>query len=333
MTRPAVEPEGHEPNLQPTVTESPVTESPVTEPTKPKPSDTTNPAHAGLLVLVASITALFGLLTTIGISGDHVSRLYRNYEDWAFAFFGLITLGVAITLMSPLVGSKLGKWLTAIGILIFFGGVFLVIAGGVKAVGTTNRPEIEARLDTTGSLPIIRAVVRYEGLKSTQRVSLEVVGGLPEIGSTNTETRLRSVTLFQTELGPDASGNLNRTFEVPVAVATLSRFFVITRSAADAATNAQADKPTVDQGLCAQLSKANLQNELASCVEVAVPPFLRGPDISASWNDDASLLNVVVRDPELPLTQAVAVKVRGRLGNDDVSPAMVLFDGILVRSP
>jgi hypothetical protein len=276
-----------------------------------------------LLVIAAIISTLFTIFTTIGITGDHLSRMYRNYDVLTITSFVIIIFGVGLTLTAPFAKRK--KRRTTAGIWIFLVGVGSALGTGIAAVGTENRPELTALIKLKDGVPTIVASVRYEGLKSTDKVTLQIVGGVPRANKALERRRLLSI-----ELGPDPRGNLEREFEVPISPSTLSRFYVITGPDSNDLLDATSKGNKTPRGLCTSLAEEDvLTSDLASCVEVAVPDYTRIPDVEARWADHEHL-EVSVRDTHLRMTEPLALRVMGKGPGEIV--ASPLFDALLPRT-
>jgi hypothetical protein len=74
--------------------------------------ESSNAAYIGLMVLSAIVTALFLLLAKFGIDEAILSRLYRNSAITAVIAFGIVILGVFVTLAAPQLpkGISWRKW-------------------------------------------------------------------------------------------------------------------------------------------------------------------------------------------------------------------------------
>lgn len=300
-----------------------------------------NEAHKAVVVVAAIVTALFGLTATIGITGNHINRLYRNAPEFPVIVFFFLIAGVTITLLAPLRANVTRrKGLSVTGTVIFMLAVWGFISGGLFIIGESNRPELDVTLDTAHDAPIIRANIRYEGLKSRERIHIQAGGGV------SADDSLKLESLYEAEVGADEHGNLEKVVEIPITRGSIRRFFVVTASSDDAAkvseeiagsgVHGEDKKPMAgsadseneaDSSLCAQLvDRAVLDSGLSSCVESSVPSYVWAPVLSTAWNDGYSELLLTVVDNDLAPTDAVTVRVTSA---PDGSP---LFAARLVRN-
>lgn len=300
-----------------------------------------NAAHKAVVVVAAIVTALFGLTATIGITGNHINRLYRNAPAFPVIVLFFLIAGVTITLLAPLRGNANDRkgW-SAVGTVIFLTAVWAFISGGLLVIGKSNRPELDVTLDTAQEVPIIRANIRYEGLKSRERIHIQAGGGV------SADESLKLESLYEAEVGADEHGNLEKVVEIPITRSSIRRFFVVTASSRDAGkvseeiagsgVNGQDRKPMggntdsekdADRSLCAQLvDRAVLDSGVSSCVESSVPSYVWAPVLSTAWNDEYSELLLTVVDNDLAPTGAVTVRVTSA---PDGSP---VFAARLVRN-
>lgn len=284
-----------------------------------------NPAHKAVVVVAAIVTALFGLTATIGITSDHINRLYRNLPVFAVIVFFFLIAGVTITLLVPLLGGNVndGKGWSAVGTVIFITAAWAFISAGLLVIGKSNRPELDVTLDRAHEVPMIKANIRYEGLKSRERIHIQVGGGV------SADDSLKLESLYEAEVGADEHGNLNKVVEVPISSSSIRRFFVITASSEEAskvsaeiagrgmngeegkAMAARADsEKAADSSLCAQLvDRALFDSGVSSCVESSVPSYVWAPVLSTAWNEGYSELLLTVVDNDLAPTDAVTVRV------------------------
>jgi hypothetical protein len=158
--------------------------------------------------LLAALPALGALLTALAITGDLVGRMARNHPWVTFAAFGCAALAVflgAVAAFGLRESSDAERRVLHLGLVVLGSGLVLTVYAGVRTWGDRPQPSITIT-PKRGSL--VTVSVEATGLRSTDHLIVRV----EQLGRTGRPGQ----ELYGASLGPDASGDLHETIDVPL---------------------------------------------------------------------------------------------------------------------
>ena len=165
-------------------------------------------AQGAARFLLAALPALGALLTALAITGDLVGRMARNHPWATLASFGCATLAVfigAVAAFGLRENSDLERRVLYLGLVVLGTGLVMTVYAGVRTWGDRPQPSI-AITPKRGSL--VTVTVHGSGLRSSDHLIVEVEQLLH--GSRPGQE------LYRASLGPDASGDVEQTIDVPL---------------------------------------------------------------------------------------------------------------------
>jgi hypothetical protein len=165
-------------------------------------------AQGAARFLLAALPALGALLTALAITGDLVGRMARNHPWATFAAFGCAALAVflgAVAAFGLRESSDAERRVLHLGLAVLGTGLVMTVYAGVRTWGDRPQPSI-AITPKRGSL--VTVTVHGSGLRSSDHLVVEV------------EQLLHGTKpgqeLYRASLGPDASGDVEQTIDVPL---------------------------------------------------------------------------------------------------------------------
>jgi hypothetical protein len=165
-------------------------------------------AQGAARFLLAALPALGALLTALAITGDLVGRMARNHPWATFASFGCAALAVflgAVAAFGLRESSDAEHRVLYLGLAVLGTGLVMTVYAGVRTWGDRPQPSI-AITPKRGSL--VTVTVHGSGLRSSDHLVVEVEQLLH--GSKPGQE------LYRASLGPDASGDVEQTIDVPL---------------------------------------------------------------------------------------------------------------------
>jgi hypothetical protein len=165
-------------------------------------------AQGAARFLLAALPALGALLTALAITGDLVGRMARNHPWATFASFGCAALAVflgAVAAFGLREDSDTERRVLYLGLVVLGTGLVMTVYAGVRTWGDRPQPSI-AITPKRGSL--VTVSVHGSGLRSSDHLIVEVEQLLH--GSKPGQE------LYRASLGPDASGDVEQTIDVPL---------------------------------------------------------------------------------------------------------------------
>jgi hypothetical protein len=165
-------------------------------------------AQGAARFLLAALPALGALLTALAITGDLVGRMARNHPWATFASFACAALAVflgAVAAFGLRQGSDAERRVLYLGLVVLGGGLVLTVYAGVRTWGDRPQPSITLT-PKRGSL--VTVSVEASGLRSTDHLAVQV----EQLGRTGRPGQ----ELYGASLGPDMSGEVRRTIDVPL---------------------------------------------------------------------------------------------------------------------
>ena len=302
------------------------------DPTPPAPNwiDTLAKTLAGGYVFVAFILTLIA-----GLQGG-LERLLINHPWWTVA--GLLAAGGGITLAfvdAYLIHAKAGAdtatagrgagtasarkygiWklkaplpdllrigLILLALLLFGFGLGVLITLSTKSVSESERPAITTTASLTADSSKLEGHVAAFGVQSSQWIYVSVNGFTS--GSKNT-TETPKALLYQTRAGPNRSGKVDLSFNIPVSFGR----FAFVRIGATRVSNRQEE--TIDPCFV----DTEVTKEKQSCATVYPPEGPTRPTLSASWDkgDNANVFTVAVKTTGVDPDSVVLLTVSNGTG-------------------
>src|SRR6185437_8704357 len=164
-------------------------------------------AQGAARFLLAALPALGALLTALAITGNLVGRMARNHPWATSGAFGCAALAVflgAVAAFGLREGSDAERRVLHLGLAVLGTGLVLTVFAGVRTWGDRPQPSITI---TQKRASLVSVAVHGSGLRSSDHLVVEVeqlVGGRP------------GQELYGASLGPDASGDVDETVDVPL---------------------------------------------------------------------------------------------------------------------
>ena len=166
--------------------------------------------------LLAALPALGALLTALAITGDLVGRMARNHPWATFTAFGCAALAVflgAVAAFGLRENSNEERHVLHIGLVVLGAGLVFTVYAGVKTWGDRPQPSITV---TPKRGSFVGISVHGTGLRSSDHLVVEVEQLLRTIDKGGQLTWTAGQPLYGASLGPDGSGNVEQTIDVPL---------------------------------------------------------------------------------------------------------------------
>jgi hypothetical protein len=165
-------------------------------------------AQGAARFLLAALPALGALLTALAITGDLVGRMARNHPWATFASFACAALAVflgAVAAFGLRQGSDAERRVLHLGLVVLGSGLVLTVYAGVRTWGDRPQPSITI---TPKRGSVVTVSVKASGLRSTDHLLVQV----EQLGRTGQP----GPELYGASLGPDTSGDVEQTVDVPL---------------------------------------------------------------------------------------------------------------------
>jgi len=165
-------------------------------------------AQGAARFLLAALPALGALLTALAITGDLVGRMARNHPWATFASFGCAALAVflgAVAAFGLRESSDAERRVLYLGLAVLGCGLVLTVYAGVRTWGDRPQPSITIT-PKRGSL--VAVSVHATALRSTDHLVVQV----EQLGRTGHPGQ----ELYGASFGPDSSGDVKETVDVPL---------------------------------------------------------------------------------------------------------------------
>jgi hypothetical protein len=166
--------------------------------------------------LLAALPALGALLTALALSGDLIGRMARNHPLASFGAFGCAALAVflgAVAAYGLREGSHEERGVVSIGILVLGAALVFGVYAGVETWGDRAQPSITV---TPKSGSLVAVSVHGTGLRSSDHIVVEVEQLLRGADDDGRLTWRPGQPLYGASLGPDGSGEIDETVNLPV---------------------------------------------------------------------------------------------------------------------
>ena len=173
-------------------------------------------AQGAARFLLAALPALGALLTALAITGDLVGRMARDHALATFAAFGCAALAVffgAVAAFGLRENSKEERHTLYLGLVLLGAGLVFTVYAGVKTWGDRPQPSITV---TPKRGSVVGISVHGTGLRSSDHLVVEVEQLLRATDDRGQLTWKPGQPLYGASLGPDSSGNVAETVDVPL---------------------------------------------------------------------------------------------------------------------
>ena len=173
-------------------------------------------AQGAARFLLAALPALGALLTALAITGDLVGRMARNHPWATFAAFGCAALAVFLGALAAFAlreNSNGERRVLYVGLVVLGAGLVFTVYAGVRTWGDRPQPSITVT-PKHGSL--VTVAVRSTGLRSSDHLVVEVEQLLRATDDRGALAWKPGQELYGASLGPDASGDVAQSFDVPL---------------------------------------------------------------------------------------------------------------------
>src|SRR3954470_12563877 len=173
-------------------------------------------AQGAARFLLAALPALGALLTALAITGNLVGRMARNHPSASFASFGCAALAVflgAVAAFGLREGSDAERRVLHAGLVVLGAGLVLTLYAGVRTWGDRPQPSVTVT-PKRGSL--LAVSVKESGLRSSDHLVVEVEQLLRAKDDRGTLVWRPGPELYGASLGPDESGDVAQTVDVPL---------------------------------------------------------------------------------------------------------------------
>lgn len=165
-------------------------------------------AQGAAKFLLAALPALAALLAALAITGDLVGRMARNHPSATFAAFGCAALAVflgAVAAFGLRESSDAERRVLYLGLVVLGAGLVMTVYAGVRTWGDRPQPSITI---TPKRGAFVAVTVQASGLRARDHLVVRVEQ-LSQAGTPGQE-------LYGASLGPDASGDVAETVDVPL---------------------------------------------------------------------------------------------------------------------
>jgi hypothetical protein len=173
-------------------------------------------AQGAARFLLAALPALGALLTALAITGDLVGRMARNHAWATFTSFGCAALAVflgAVAAFGLRENSDEERRVLYLGLIVLGAGLVFTVYAGVATWGDRPQPSITV---TPKRSALVGISVHGSGLRSSDHLVVEVEQLLRTTDDSGRLTWTSGQPLYGASLGPDGSGNVDETVDVPL---------------------------------------------------------------------------------------------------------------------
>ena len=226
--------------------------------------------------LLAALPALGALLTALAITGDLVGRMARDHPWATFGAFGSAALAVflgAVAAFGLRENSSEERHALYLGLIVLGAGLVCTVYAGVKTWGDRPQPSITL---TPKRGSVVGISVRGTGLRSSDHLVVEVEQLLRATDENGQLTWKPGQPLYSASLGPDGSGNVAQTVEVPVPAGDFD----------DVGARVWVGKEPKD---------CYADRNTTGCVRVYVPRPQERPQLAVDWETFVRAPRVLIR--------------------------------------
>jgi hypothetical protein len=173
-------------------------------------------AQGAARFLLAALPALGALLTALAITGDLVGRMARNHPWATFASFGCAASAVflgAVAAFGLRESSDAERRVLYLGLVVLGASLVFTVYAGVRTWGDRPQPSITV---TAKRASLLTVSVHGSGLRATDHLVVEVDQLLRTTNDRGALEWKRGQELYGASLGPDGSGDVAQTVDVPL---------------------------------------------------------------------------------------------------------------------
>ena len=173
-------------------------------------------AQGAARFLLAALPALGALLTALAITGDLVGRMARDHPWATFAAFGCAALAVclgAVAAWGLRESSTEERHVLYLGLLVLGAGLVFTVYAGVTTWGDRPQPSITV---TPKHGSVVGITVHGTGLRASDHLVVEVEQLVRATDDRGQLTWKPGQPLYGASLGPDASGDVSQSVDVPL---------------------------------------------------------------------------------------------------------------------
>jgi hypothetical protein len=173
-------------------------------------------AQGAARFLLAALPALGALLTALAITGDLVGRMARNHAWATFTAFGCAALAVflgAVASFGLRENSNEERRVLYLGLVVLGAGLVSTVYAGIATWGDRPQPSITV---TPKRGAVVGIAVHGSGLRSSDHLVVEVEQLLRTTDEQGQLTWKAGQPLYGASLGPDGSGNVEESVDVPL---------------------------------------------------------------------------------------------------------------------
>src|SRR5437588_10441864 len=266
-------------------------------------------AKGAARLLLAALPALGALLTALAITGDLVGRMARDHPWATFGAFGSAAVAVflgAVAAFGLRENSSEERHALYLGLIVLGAGLVCTVYAGVKTWGDRPQPSITL---TPKRGSVVGISVRGTGLRSSDHLVVEVEQLLRATDENGQLTWKPGQPLYSASLGPDGSGNVAQTVDVPLPAGDFD----------DVGARVWVGKEPKD---------CYADRNTTGCVRVYVPRPQERPQLAVDWETFVRAPRVLIRLKALNLPQrpsrSMILRVYGLAPGD--LPARVLAE-------
>ena len=226
--------------------------------------------------LLAALPALGALLTALAITGDLVGRMARDHPWATFGAFGSAAFAVflgAVAAFGLRENSGEERHTLYLGLIVLGAGLLCTVYAGVKTWGDRPQPSITL---TPKRGSVVGISVRGTGLRSSDHLVVEVEQLLHATDENGQLTWRPGQPLYSASLGPDGSGDVTQTVEVPLPAGDVD----------DVGARVWVGKEPKD---------CYADRNTTGCVRVHVPRPQERPQLAVDWETFVRAPRVLIR--------------------------------------
>jgi hypothetical protein len=265
-------------------------------------------AQGAARFLLAALPALGALLTALAITGDLVGRMARNHPWATFAAFGCAALAVflgAVAAFALREGSDDERRVLYLGLAVLGAALVFTVFGGVRTWGDRPQPSITV---TPKRGALVTVSVHGTGLRASDHLVVEVEQLVRTTDDRGTLEWKPGQQLYGASLGPDGSGDVAQTVDVPLPAGDF-------------------DDVGAKVWVGAEPRDCSRAGTSTGCVRVHVPRPQERPQLAVDWETFVRAPRVLIRLkarnlPQRP-SRSMALRVYGLV---PAQPARVLAE-------
>ena len=267
----------------------------------------TGPSHLQpLFAIGGAVGSLAAVLAALVFTGT-LERLPRNHPWMATFGFALVVVAAGLwtfafldaTPQEEAKGKHLKRW----GIFFFVVGILLVVAAVFWTYSQDEQPAISGQFDTEKGLVVEVTVGR---LASDDFVTVSVHGLRRD-----PEGFWEAFRLYSAAVGPDAAGDVDHEFTLPIAPGTYEILRVRATTSDDRTLCAPIERQDDDQTLVDPDSLSEVRGApKTGCLMLTLPRFARVPRLDVALTSDGDQIDVGVQADNAPYRALLQLSTR-----------------------